>query len=493
MRMLPMSTTYMGLRQAGSLPAHGHSGAACSSHIQTDASTGMEFFSRDWKCLGSKGGLGTTISKVTGIPKEYLEGVDLAKASISMRMSWAANRQATRAEDVAYSLLGIFDVNMPLLYGEGKNKASRRLQEEIIRISEDETLFAWENLDSNMDMSVADVLASDPKDFTEARDLVSFASDNPLVPHSMTHRGLRISLELFNIDQPPNYRLYPRQHVRPLRSSAMISSDQGLVWASLQCHVVHDYRNQVMVPLRHLVADVYSRDTSTSVALVPTTRPIVSLSGGVEKEIYIRNSRASSISESIQRKHGFIIRSVSEGLLIGGVQPKEAWEPRSNILQGKKDPSGRASWHASVKLVITHTFLDYTYLSLDCKIDQLHKQPRPWCFLHDTFYESTRQEEPLEKYHEAAFANNDRRELVARMTAYSGEQVWFRLSIKISPTTLFGQNMFVTDIEQEEIAQEEKPEQNLIGPELSPHDKSVGLDILTGRQVALNTHRSEYS
>jgi hypothetical protein len=125
MRMLPMSTTYMGLRQAGSLPAHGHSGAACSSHIQTDASTGMEFFSRDWKCLGSKGGLGTTISKVTGIPKEYLEGVDLAKASISMRMSWAANRQATRAEDVAYSLLGIFDVNMPLLYGEGKNKASR--------------------------------------------------------------------------------------------------------------------------------------------------------------------------------------------------------------------------------------------------------------------------------------------------------------------------------------------------------------------------------
>ena len=59
-----------------------------------------------------------------------------------MRMSWAADQQATRSEDIAYSLLGIFDVNMPLLYGEGKLKAFRRLQEEIIKTSEDETLFA---------------------------------------------------------------------------------------------------------------------------------------------------------------------------------------------------------------------------------------------------------------------------------------------------------------------------------------------------------------
>jgi hypothetical protein len=94
------------------------------SHIQTDVNTGMDFFSRDWKCLGSKGGLSTTISKVTGIPREYMDGASLAKSSISMRMLWAADRQATRAEDVAYSLLGMFDVNMPLLYGEGKKKAS---------------------------------------------------------------------------------------------------------------------------------------------------------------------------------------------------------------------------------------------------------------------------------------------------------------------------------------------------------------------------------
>ncbi|EAT84174.2 hypothetical protein SNOG_07898 [Parastagonospora nodorum SN15] len=92
------------------------------SHIQTDDQTGMEFFSRDWKRLGSKGGLGSRISEITGVPREYLERLSLDRASISMRMSWAADRQATRAEDVAYSLLGIFDVNMPLLYGEDDYK-----------------------------------------------------------------------------------------------------------------------------------------------------------------------------------------------------------------------------------------------------------------------------------------------------------------------------------------------------------------------------------
>ena len=46
-------------------------------------------------------------------------------------MSWAENRQTTRKEDKAYSLLGIFDVFMPLIYGEGRDNAFKRLWEEI--------------------------------------------------------------------------------------------------------------------------------------------------------------------------------------------------------------------------------------------------------------------------------------------------------------------------------------------------------------------------
>jgi hypothetical protein len=58
-------------------------------------------------------------------------------------MSWMAGRKTTREEDIAYCLLGIFDINMPLLYGEGSN-AFKRLQEEIIKQSTDHSLFAWQ-------------------------------------------------------------------------------------------------------------------------------------------------------------------------------------------------------------------------------------------------------------------------------------------------------------------------------------------------------------
>ena len=76
--------------------------------------------------------------------------VDINSASVAQKMSWASRRTTTRLEDVAYSLMGIFDVNMPLLYGEGQ-KAFMRLQHEIVRVSDDESIFAW--TDSDLDES----------------------------------------------------------------------------------------------------------------------------------------------------------------------------------------------------------------------------------------------------------------------------------------------------------------------------------------------------
>ncbi|KAK7424481.1 hypothetical protein QQX98_000446 [Neonectria punicea] len=65
-------------------------------------------------------------------------------ATAASKMSWAAKRVTTRPEDIAYCLLGMFDVKMPLLYGEGREKAFVRLQEEFLKFSDDETIFAWE-------------------------------------------------------------------------------------------------------------------------------------------------------------------------------------------------------------------------------------------------------------------------------------------------------------------------------------------------------------
>jgi hypothetical protein len=101
------------------------------------------FFSEAWAPLGSKSSLRDLVSQITGIEGKFLDRADLHTASVSKKMAWAANRQTTRTEDTAYCLLGLFDINMPLLYGEGK-KAFQRLQEEIIRsYPYDHTLYAW--------------------------------------------------------------------------------------------------------------------------------------------------------------------------------------------------------------------------------------------------------------------------------------------------------------------------------------------------------------
>ncbi|KAF8548536.1 hypothetical protein OG21DRAFT_750225 [Imleria badia] len=82
------------------------------------------------------------ISKVTRIDAEYVRGFGYIGASLSEKMRWASRRKTTRIEDAAYSLLGIFQVSMPITYGEGK-VAFRRLLEAIAQFSPDPTFFAW--------------------------------------------------------------------------------------------------------------------------------------------------------------------------------------------------------------------------------------------------------------------------------------------------------------------------------------------------------------
>ncbi|KAK0646967.1 hypothetical protein B0T16DRAFT_429600 [Cercophora newfieldiana] len=96
----------------------------------------VEFFSAEWKNLGTRTGLEDFLSEKTGIPKAALAGESLSTFPVAERMSWASQRTTTQEEDMAYCLLGIFDVHMPLLYGEG-SRAFVRLQEEILRRSED--------------------------------------------------------------------------------------------------------------------------------------------------------------------------------------------------------------------------------------------------------------------------------------------------------------------------------------------------------------------
>jgi tetratricopeptide (TPR) repeat protein len=98
----------------------------------------VEFFSKEGVRLGNKTSLERLIHDVTGIPIEALRGSPLHDFSVSERMAWIEDRETTRKEDKAYSLLGIFDVQMPLLYGEGRTKAFKRLLEEIDKTAKGE-------------------------------------------------------------------------------------------------------------------------------------------------------------------------------------------------------------------------------------------------------------------------------------------------------------------------------------------------------------------
>ncbi|KAI6019468.1 heterokaryon incompatibility protein-domain-containing protein, partial [Pisolithus microcarpus] len=103
----------------------------------------VEFFNEHWVPIGDKWSLAPVLEEITGIPCEVLtSGLAAKRLSVAQIMSWAADRKTTRVEDRAYSLMGLFGVNMPMLYGEGK-KAFQRLQLEIIRVSGDQSILAW--------------------------------------------------------------------------------------------------------------------------------------------------------------------------------------------------------------------------------------------------------------------------------------------------------------------------------------------------------------
>ena len=113
------------------------------------ASPEVWFYDGDWTSLGTKQTLLHPLAEITGIDEDVLEFPELlSRKAVGRRMSWASKRQTTRIEDMAYCLLGIFDINMPLVYGEHTN-AFLRLQEEIARQYSDLSLFAWCQKDDN--------------------------------------------------------------------------------------------------------------------------------------------------------------------------------------------------------------------------------------------------------------------------------------------------------------------------------------------------------
>ena len=168
------------------------------------APTRMEFYDQAWNFKGLKSDpmVVENLSRITAISEDILQdgSIDrLRETSLGQRMSWAAHRETSRIEDTAYCLLGIFQVNMPMLYGEG-DRAFFRLQEEIIKFSTDLTLFAWTQHHAD-EQEYRGILSCHPREFAGLRDCVLLNTPYLQAEEiAITNKGFRIHTLLYYPD-----------------------------------------------------------------------------------------------------------------------------------------------------------------------------------------------------------------------------------------------------------------------------------------------------
>jgi hypothetical protein len=212
----------------------------------------VEFFSSQWTELGTKLSLESLIYEITGVEPNALRGRPLSNFMAATRMRWASTRQTTREEDTAYCLLGIFNVNMPLLYGEGP-RAFHRLQEEIIRNEGDYSILAWPGTGSDNGPTMASVqpaLAGSPRLFAGS---LCLPSDTSLQSHPDLQRTL--SLDPWSCLR--DHKLKRQKYYPPVIVSRgllltlpakLIGVTQGYkkFLVSTECAIYHDSRVMVL-------------------------------------------------------------------------------------------------------------------------------------------------------------------------------------------------------------------------------------------------------
>ena len=213
------------------------------------------FFDAHWHEIGTRSALAPYITEATRIGPEFLrQKRDVYAASIAQRMSWASDRDTTRVEDIAYCLMGLFNVNMPLLYGEGR-KAFLRLQRELISNYSDESIYAWEPSSWNpYDDNLSGMLASEPRCFARSGFIVSIEiPGGRQTPFSITNRGISMTL-------PSLYRKGKKTRDNPRFGMSPRVEIRGEYQIPMACASVHNIGAPLMLYIKEDKIGVYRRD-----------------------------------------------------------------------------------------------------------------------------------------------------------------------------------------------------------------------------------------
>jgi hypothetical protein len=287
------------------------------------------FFNAAWTSIGTKATLLSFISRATGIDKNTLLNPELSSLSIARKMSWASKRQTTRSEDIAYCLLGIFDINMPLLYGEG-DKAFIRLQEEILKGTDDHSIFAWGAEEQNPESpkTGTGILAKHPSLFHCAATIEPHPTQGG--PYSITNKGVQIRLPLLATQNP------------------------GEFLAVLGCHEENDLRGSIGLFLLEI-----DKEEKQYVRFHQDIRflTVEQSAGAKHRTIFIsRRDTAQTINRPIEmcwiRRHPDSL-TVNRNIRVATVFPIAAWNMKHKTMKIPMDPSYTWSKHEAIITYVT--------------------------------------------------------------------------------------------------------------------------------------------
>ncbi|KAI9674946.1 MAG: hypothetical protein M1822_009008 [Bathelium mastoideum] len=284
------------------------------------ASARVEFLSADWSYIATKSNENDghvqfchLLSKITGVDIDVLRGIKpLATLEIAVRMSWASKRETTRPEDMAYCLLGLFDVSIRLLYGEGGKKAFIRLQEELMRNSDDQSLFVWTQKTENP--PIRGPLADSPAEFASAQDIKSFPNWTRSLPYSMTNLGLQVSLPVIpfeSLSSAASSR-YPTTHIGVLNCIRGVHRKERLAIELCRLTPRGDQYARVNVKRLQAYTKVVQSDDI--------------------KTIYIRKQILEA-DTSLEDAYVIEIAKIPEGFKVKSSWPQDEWDPNEHSVR----------------------------------------------------------------------------------------------------------------------------------------------------------------
>ncbi|RDH36245.1 CMGC protein kinase [Aspergillus welwitschiae] len=302
-----------------------HKAAVCYAYLvdvtELLAPDNLRFFDSKWHDLGTKANRSNIIDQKMGIPRRFLQGTALSEASVAQRMSWASRRETKREEDIAYCLLGIFDVTMPMIYGEGADRAFTRLQREIMRNSRDESILAWgisspEHYLSNSENKSlsAGVLAASPANFEGCQDIVS--------------RGNQIG-------SPCTFQIEGGF----VRVNISLLQDENGLFGLLNCGLPNP-KTVVAIPLSKSQSDGYLRPQDhcaviyDSIATKTSAQPVYILT-----ERHIERPPTASYNN-----YFFVEDPIEMGLELIEVEPPDRWLKDRSIITTSNDHAVQKLW-----------------------------------------------------------------------------------------------------------------------------------------------------